>query len=96
MLPHINYLMTGCVSSCSSSFFFLQQHLSKQSKDLTTRERKQVVPSMKDESSWFKFCLGGTLAEADGSLEKKATSTAKIIESLEGMSCCIVSDRVCV
>jgi hypothetical protein len=55
------------------------------SQDLTTRERRQVVPSMKDESSWFRFCLGGSLAEADGSLEKEATNKAKVIEAVEGI-----------
>jgi hypothetical protein len=55
------------------------------SNDITTRERKHVVPSMKDESSWFKFCLGGSLREADGSIEKEKTIKAKIIESIEGI-----------
>lgn len=61
------------------------QHLSQLSKDLTTRERRQVVPGMKDESSWFQFCLGGTLAEADGSRDEEAANTAAILESIEGM-----------
>ena len=56
------------------------------SKDLSTRERKYVVPSMKDEASWFGFCLGGSLAEADGSAEKEAANRAKIIESINGIA----------
>lgn len=63
---------------------FASQNLSTMSKDLTTRERKYVVPSMKDEASWFSFCVGGTLAEADGSAEREAASKAKIKETITG------------
>jgi hypothetical protein len=65
---------------------FVSQNLSTMSKDLTTRERKYVVPSMKDEASWFSFCVGGTLAEADGSAEREAASKAKIKETINGIA----------
>ena len=56
------------------------------SKDLSTRQRKQAVPSMKDEASWFKFCLGGSLAKADGSEEEALHIKARIVKSLEGIN----------
>ena len=39
---------------------------------------------MKEESLWFKFCLGGDLEELDGSAREKAAKIEKISEELEG------------
>eukprot|EP00603_Paraphysomonas_imperforata_P010621 CAMPEP_0114451594 /NCGR_PEP_ID=MMETSP0104-20121206/1066_1 /TAXON_ID=37642 ORGANISM="Paraphysomonas imperforata, Strain PA2" /NCGR_SAMPLE_ID=MMETSP0104 /ASSEMBLY_ACC=CAM_ASM_000202 /LENGTH=483 /DNA_ID=CAMNT_0001623791 /DNA_START=1 /DNA_END=1452 /DNA_ORIENTATION=+ len=66
------------------TFSRFRQYLDKMSKDLSTRERKYVVPSMKDEASWFGFCLGGSLAEADGSAEMEAANRAKIADTING------------
>jgi len=47
---------------------------------------------MKDESSWFRFCLGGALTEANGSKDKEAANTEKIIESIEGINMLLMDD----
>lgn len=65
------------------TFSRFRQHLSELSKDISTRERKQLVPSMKDESAWFRFCLGGSLSAVDGADEEKNTLKTKVEDLLE-------------